>query len=99
MSGSIGPDVCPGAMITAYRGLARHLERLELDYCCGVEMIELTKHIDDDAPAPWVSMDVAELRSLTSRCTSPADGCGCDRPPATPSPSSRSAPTSRRATT
>ena len=76
---ALDPDMSLGAIVNAYPTLARQLERLDLDYCCGGErsladacraneldpravVMELVAHVgDDDAPAPWSSMQVGEL--------------------------------------
>lgn len=76
---ALDPDMSLGAIVNAYPTLARQLERLDLDYCCGGErsladacraneldpravVMELVAHVgDDDAPAPWSSMQVDEL--------------------------------------
>ena len=65
----LGTDMRLGAIVSAYPGLARHLERLELDYCCGGEMT-----LEDACQANDLDPDgvVIELSTHVSADDAPA---------------------------
>jgi regulator of cell morphogenesis and NO signaling len=75
---AVDPAATLGALVTDRPALARHLERLGLDYCCGgrrtladachaagleldAVVAALTLHGGPADPAPWATMDPAQL--------------------------------------